>query len=185
MNGLWMTLLAVMFLFEPEEQVDVARFREISRDADRVELNRDASAEKGEHARIISRTADFDRKEGVVLFEGDVVLRYSDNCVLCSDRLWAFTVGSNQLHRVIVSGHVSITNETRVGTCEMAIFRRMSSEVEMFGDKDGLRARLVENGEDASALEGSRIKFWLDAEQVEVEDSRITTEVKRDRKIIE
>jgi len=179
MNSVWMTMLAVMFLLEPEEAVDVQRAQEISRDADRVEIK------KGEWARITSKTADFDRLEGVAFFEGDVALQYSDNCVLCSDRLWAFMVGSNQLHRVVVSGNVSITNETRVGTCDLAIFRRLKSEVEMFGDGAQGLARLVENGEDASALEGARIKFWLDAEQVEVESSRITTQVEQDRKILE
>ena len=45
----------------------------------------------------------------------------------------------------------------------------------MFG-ADGKPAHLVEQGEDASELEGSRIKFWLDSEQVEVENSKIRVE---------
>ena len=38
--------------------------------------------------------------------------------------------------------------------------------------------KVVFRGEDAAALEGTRIRFWLDSEQIEVEDSRISTEQK-------
>ena len=108
------------------------------------------------------------------MFEGDVVVRYSDSYVMCADQLYMFLSGSNELSRVVAVGNVSITNETRVGTCALATYRRKRSEIEMFGDKKGARARLVESGEEASALDGSRIKFWLDSEQVEVSDPTIS-----------
>jgi len=127
-------------------------------------------------ARITSRTSDFDREEGVALFEGDVRVRYSDDSTMSADRLFMFLSNSNELGRVVAIGRVVISNETRLGTCAMATYRRQKGEVEMFGDGKDPVVRLKELGENASELEGSRIKFWLDSEQVEVENSRIRIE---------
>ena len=168
--------LAVMLLLEPDEAVDVAAAAAISEDANRVETaaHKDMPADI-KSARITSRSADLDRKEGVVMFEGDVVVKYSNDCTMCSDRLYVFFTGTNQLSRVVALGRVSITNDARVGTCAMATFRRKRGEIEMFGDGKETLAHLAEGGEDANALEGTRIKFWLDSEQIEVEDSRISS----------
>lgn len=172
-------ILAVMLLTEPDEVIDAAAAAAISEDANRVELvGQKEAATAIKSARITSRSADLDRKEGVVMFEGDVVVRYSNDCTMCADRLYMFLAGSNELSRVVALGSVSITNDTRTGTCAMATFRRKRSEIEMFGDGTNVVARLTERGEDATALEGTRIRFWLDTEQVEVEDSRISTEQK-------
>ena len=47
----------------------------------------------------------------------------------------------------------------------------------MFGDgKAGTKAVLVERGDRASELAGDRIRFWLDAEQVEVSNAALATE---------
>ena len=172
-------ILAVMLLTEPDEVIDAAAAAAISEDANRVELaGQKESVTEIKSARITSRSADLDRKEGVVMFEGDVVVRYSNDCMMCADRLYMFLAGTNELSRVVALGNVSITNDTRTGTCAMATFRRKRSEIEMFGNGTNVVARLVERGEDAAALEGTRIRFWLDSEQIEVEDSRISTEQK-------
>ena len=172
-------VLAVMLLTEPDEVVNAAAAAAISEDANRVEVaGRRGPESEIRSLRVTSRSADLDRAEGVVMFEGDVVVRYSNDCTMCADRLYMFSAGTNELSRVVALGNVSITNETRTGTCAMATFRRKKSEIEMFGNGTNLVARLVERGEDASALEGTRIRFWLDTEQVEVEDSRISTEQK-------
>ena len=179
MTALLPAILAVMLLTDPDEVIDAAAAAAISEDANRVEsAGRKGPAAEIKSARITSRTADLDRREGVVMFEGDVVVRYSNDCTMCADRLYMFLAGTNELSRVVALGNVSITNDTRTGTCAMATFRRKRSEIEMFGDDRGGFARLVERGEEASALEGRRIKFWLDTEQVEVENSRISSEQK-------
>ena len=173
------TILAVALLLEPDEVVDAAAAASISEDANRVEIAGQAG-QKNEikSARITSRTADLDRQEGVVMFEGDVTVRYSNDCTMCADRLYVFLAGTNALNRIVALGNVSITNDVRTGTCAMATFRRKRSEIEMFGDGKATFARLVDHGDDAGALEGTRIRFWLDTEQVEVENSRISSEQK-------
>jgi len=166
------SLLAVMLLTDPSEVIDAAAAAAISADADRVEIP-GQEKERVKSARITSRMSDFDRKEGVVMFEGDVLVRYSDDSTMSADRLFMFLSGSNELARVVALGNVVISNETRTGTCALATYRRKKGEIEMFWDGKGSLARLVERGQDASELEGTRIRFWLDAEQVEVENSQI------------
>lgn len=175
MTGALAGLLAVMLLADPTEVIDAAAAAAVSEDADRVErVGRTAEVTR---ARVTSRASDFDRLEGVAMFEGDVVVTYSDDYTMCADRLYMFMSKSNEMSRVVAVGNVSITNDTRVGTCAMATYRRRRGEIEMFGDGATL-ARLVENGEEASAVAGRRIRFWLDAEQVEIEDSRIDVQTK-------
>jgi len=172
MIGLLPSLLAVMLLADPSDIIDAAAAAAMSEDADRVEIA-GQKKESPKSARITSRTSDFDRNEGVIMFEGDVFVRYSNDSTMAADRLFMFLSGSNDLARVVALGHVVISNETRLGTCALATYRRKKGEIEMFGDGKGTLARLVESGQDASELEGSRIKFWLDAEQVEVDRSQI------------
>jgi len=171
-TALLSSLLAVMLLTDPADVVDAAAAAAISEDADRVEIA-GQKKESVKSARITSRTSDFDRKEGVVMFEGEVLVRYSDDSTMSSDKLFMFLSGSNELARVVALGNVVISNETRTGTCALATYRRKKGEIEMFWDGKGTLAHLVERGQDASELEGTRIKFWLDAEQVEVENSQI------------
>ena len=183
MTGILSAAFAVMLLMDPTEVIDAAASAAVSEDADRVELTGKRPVEVTS-ARVTSRTADFDRLEGVVMFEGDVVVRYSEDYMMCSDRLFMFLSKSNELSRVVAVGNVSITNATRHGTCAMATYRRRRGEIEMFGDGKTVLAHLAERGEDASELDGARIKFWLDSEQVEVDDSKIGVEARRGAKAL-
>jgi lipopolysaccharide export system protein LptA len=171
-------LLGVMLLLDPREVIDAEAAAAVSEDADRVELAAGPVARReGRHsARIRSRSSDFDRKAGVILFEGDVLVEYESDYVMCADRVFAFLSASNRLGRVVAVGHVTITNETRVGTCALATYRRRKGEIEMFGEKGGAKARLVETGDDASEVQGDCIRFWLDSEQVQVERTAIAAE---------
>lgn len=175
MTAAFSILFAVMLLTSPDERhVDAASAAARSREADRGVAQGASAQAIAKAAKITSRSCDFDRKEGVILFEGNVSVHYSDDCRMDSDRLYMFLAGSNELQRVVALGNVLITNDLRVGTCEMATYRRKKSEIEMFGDGKGKLAKLVELGKGASSLSGTRIRFWLDTEQVEVEDSRIS-----------
>ena len=132
------------------------------------------SGQGGSSARIRSRSGDYDREAGVMFFEGDVFAEYGGEYTMAADSIYAFVSASNELSRVVALGGVTITNETRVGSCAMAAYRRRRREIEMFGG-GGARARLVERGAKGGEVEGDRIRFWMDAEQVEIENSDITT----------
>ena len=130
-----------------------------------------AAAAKAQWARITSVRADFDRNEGVALFEGDVTVDYGDAYKMCADKVYVFFTGSNEFDRVVATGGVAVTNETRTGSCDSVVFRRREGEVEMFGGEGGALARLANSETDE--VTGRRIRFWLDAEQVEVSDAEI------------
>ena len=128
--------------------------------------------------RIRSASSDIDRGAGVMLFEGDVDVVHSDGYWLRADRVYVFLTASNELSRVVASGRVVMTNALRSATCPLATYRRARREFEMFSDGSGEPARLVEGGAQRRELEGRRIRFWLDTEQVEVDGPRITVEKK-------
>ncbi len=175
-------LLGVMLLLDPHEEIDTEAAAAVSADADRVTLASGAvRRQEQSSARIRSDSSAFDRNVGVILFEGNVVIEYETDYMLCADRVFAFLTASNRLSRVVADGNIVISNEMRVGTCALATFRKARNEIEMFGKVGEAKARLSESGAQSSAIEGDRIRFWLDTEQVEVTNSRISTEIERSR----
>ena len=133
------------------------------------------AAKASEVTCIRSDSADYDRNAGAAVFEGHVRIEHAGEYTMNADRLYVLISASNEIGRVVAMGNVTITNNARVGTCEIATYWRARREIEMQGGGGGARARLVDDGERPGELEGSRIRFWLDAGQVEVEDARITT----------
>ncbi|MBR5457157.1 MAG: hypothetical protein IKV56_00190, partial [Kiritimatiellae bacterium] len=84
----------------------------------------------------------------------------------------------NDLKRVVAVGNVAVTNGLRSGTCAKATYNRALSRIVMYGDeKSGIVARLNDNGKNKSQVEGRKITFWVDTEQVEVDGSVITVDV--------
>lgn len=125
----------------------------------------------GEAIKVRSRTGDFDRAENVVVFAGDVRVDYLPDYHMTGDNLYVF-LDDGGLDRLVAFGNVAVTNDLRNGSCDRVVFRRKDGEIEMFGaGKDGY-AHLQE--QDGNALDGRRVKFWLDREQVEVVDSVLT-----------
>lgn len=131
-------------------------------------------------ATIRARRADMDREDGVIMFEGGVSVHYSDEYSMNADRIFAFLRGSNTLSRIVATGGVAITNKTRSGSCAMAVYRDRERRVEMYGSADSV-ARLVEGGGKRNDVIGSKITFWIDAEQVEVIAPEISLEEKNVR----
>ena len=162
-------LVAVLFL--PEGFV-FRRDASYLRDAD-AGLARPQDEAKS--ARIRARRTDLDREDGVIMFEDDVFVEYSTDYTMNADRLFVIFRGTNSLSRIVASGRVALTNDTRYGSCEKAVFRNLERRVEMYG-APGAPATLVERSGDRSAVAGSRIVFWIDTEQVEVKDPVINLE---------
>ncbi len=120
---------------------------------------------------VASRRCDFDRRQGVALFEGAVRVDYGADCTMCADRLFVFVEGTNDVDRIDAEGSVTVTNGARVGSCASAAFARRSGMVEMRGREGSGPARLSEPG--ASEVSGRRIRFWLEAGQVEIDGAEI------------
>ena len=125
-------------------------------------------------AEIVARRTDLDRKAGVILFEGDV--RVSDpEYALGADRLFVFLDGTNSLKRIVADGNVTLTNGTRSASCARAAYVKSAGRVTMYGDGPQ-RARLVEDSHRRDEVEGRKITFWLDSEQVEVDGATLTVD---------
>ena len=125
-------------------------------------------------AQILARRTDFDRQGGVVLFDGDV--RVSDpEYALGADRLFVFLDGTNSLKRIVADGNVTVTNNMRSGSCAHVTYVKSAGRVVMYGDKSG-PAKLVDDSGKRNEVEGRRITFWLDSEQVEVDGSTLKIE---------
>ena len=127
---------------------------------------------RGEELTVASHRCDMDRKSGIVLFEGAARVDYRPGYTLLADRVFAIFSGTNELDRIVAVGDVTVTNESRVAVCDRAVFTRRMGELEIRGWPDGRPARLTD--ESGNSVAGSRMKFWLDASQVEVFDSELT-----------
>lgn len=123
--------------------------------------------------KITSERTDYDRREGVIMFDRNVFVE-DEEYKMHSDQLYVFLDGTNELKRIVAIGNVTITNETRVGSCAKAAYTRSVGKVVMYGDGKGVMAKLADNGKRKSEVEGRKITFWIASEQVEVEGSKVT-----------
>ena len=177
-------ILGVMLVSGPDDMPDRAAAARLSAEADEgMATEHLFRANEEKSARISSERSDFDRNAGVVMFEKGVCVEYASDYVMHADRLFVFLGGSNELSRIVAIGNVAITNDTRIGSCAMAKFWKRSSEIEMYGDGAQVQARLSEGGAE-NELAGSRIRFWLDSEQVDVDNSDIKVESQDGGKIL-
>ena len=123
--------------------------------------------------KITSERTDYDRKEGVIMFDRNVCVDDVEY-KMHANQLYVFLDGTNDLKRIVAIGNVAITNETRVGTCAKAAYTKSTSKIVMYGDGASVMARLEDNGKNRSSVEGRKITFWIHSEQVEVEGSTVT-----------
>ncbi len=123
---------------------------------------------------------DYDRKAGVAMLDGKVVLSGADRgkaYQLDAGKAMAFFQNTNDLRRVVAFDGVKVKSDNRFGYADRAVYLRGANKVTMYGGEKS-KARLEERGERNNSVEGSRITFWIDTEQVEVIDSEITAETK-------
>jgi len=123
--------------------------------------------------------ADYDRREGVAMFDGDVRLQGREkkqDYNLFAEQAFAFIAGSNDFRRVVALGGVKVESDGRTGECDRAVYTRRDSKIVMYGAEGGAPARLTDGGGRRNSVDGARITFWLDSEEVEVVGSSVTME---------
>ena len=175
MNALSSIVVLLAVLFLPEGHVferDAAASAEFLAEAD---AGLEQPKDEAKSARIRARRTDLDREDGVIMFEDDVFVEYSTDYTMNADSLYLIFKGTNALSRIVASGGVALTNDTRTGSCAMAVFRNLERRIEMYG-KSGAPAKLTERSGNRSTVAGSKITFWIDTEQVKVDDPVITLE---------
>ncbi|MGN0852962.1 MAG: LptA/OstA family protein [Kiritimatiellia bacterium] len=122
----------------------------------------------GREAVITAERTDYDRKEGVILFDRNVYVD-DEQYQMHADRLFVFLDGTNELKRLVAIGNVAITNEERSASCARAVYTKAVSKIVMYGDENA-KARLHEVAKRGdNDAQGDRITFWLNSEQVEIE----------------
>ena len=127
-------------------------------------------------ARITSDTTYYDRKQGMAVFTGHVHVD-DEQYQLHAEKAYVFMTGTNTLKRIVAIGNVALTNGLRRASGAKASYSRESGMVVLYGG-DGRNAEVVDatKGQDQT-LRGSKIKFWIDSEQVEVLDAKIVAPV--------
>ena len=134
--------------------------------------NKEKKKPAGRDAIITAERTDYDRKEGVILFDRNVYVD-DEQYQLHADRLFLFLDGTNDLKRLVALGNVAITNEEKNASCSRAVYVKKSSKIVMYGEA-GEPARLYQCGSKGSTVRGERITFWLNSEQVEIEKPVVT-----------
>lgn len=131
---------------------------------------------RAEGRELRSVRADYDRRAGVAMFDGDVKLHGSEKgreYDLAAAQAFAFVSGDNDFRRVVALGGVNVASDGRTGRCDRAVYTRRDSRIVMYG-ADGEPAMLADGGGSKGTVSGSRITFWTDSEEVEIVDSAIT-----------
>lgn len=124
-------------------------------------------------ARITSATTYYDRKEGIVFFNKNVFVD-DEQYQLHADKAYVFMSGTNDVRRIVAIGNVAMTNDTkRAYGAKVSYYRDGGMVVLYSGDGIAAEVRDESKSED-QVVRGRKIKFWIDAEQVEVLDADIT-----------
>ena len=124
-------------------------------------------AEPQREAVITAERIEFDNKEGVILFDENVVVD-DPQFMMSSDRLLVFMEGTNDVQQIMAVGKVVITNLNRLASCDKAVYTRKDGQIVMTGN-----ARLMRQGDEGGEVTGNRITFWLDDERMEVSPGRV------------
>ena len=130
-------------------------------------------------AHISSKKVYYDRKEGYAVFTGRVFVDGEDY-QLHAQKAYVFFEGTNELKRVVATGGVAITNDTKRAYGAKASYYRKTGMVVLYGDEKAPAEVRDESKDEDQIVKGSTIKFWIDSEQVEVVDARISAPVSGD-----
>ena len=124
-------------------------------------------------ARITSATTYYDRKEGIVFFNKNVFVD-DEQYQLHADKAYVFMSGTNDVRRIVAIGNVAMTNDTKRAYGAKVSYYRDGGMVVLYSG-DGITAEVRdESKSEDQEVRGRKIKFWIDAEQVEVLDADIT-----------
>jgi len=124
-------------------------------------------------ARITAKTTHYDRKRGVVFFDGGV---YVDDAEyqLHASRAYVFTAGTNDVRRIVAVGNIAMTNGLRRAYGHKVSYYRDDGMVVLYSGEGSAAEIRDESKDEDQVVRGSRIKFWIDNQQVEVLDADIS-----------
>lgn len=135
-----------------------------------------AQAATNRLAKITAETTYYDNKQGVAIFTGNVHA-CDEQYDIHADKAYAFTEGTNGVSRIIAIGHVAMTNGLkRAYGAKVSYHKKNGMVVLHSGNGVMAEVRDASKGED-QVVTGTKIRFWIDSEQVEVINSSISAPV--------
>jgi len=127
--------------------------------------------------RITAPSTFYDRKEGYAVFQGGVHV-HDNQYDLHSKRAFVFNdPASNTVERIVALGNVAVTNGSQRAYGVKASYYRKTGMVILYGDESAPAIVRDESRVDDQEVVGSKIKFWLNSQQVEVLKARIKTPI--------
>ena len=127
----------------------------------------------GRPARITSKSTVYNRKEGIACFTGGVHVD-DEQYQMHADKVYVFMEGTNDLRRIVALGNVALTNEMRRAYGAKATYSKPNGLVVLYSG-NGIAAEVRdESKEKPQSVKGAKIRFWIDAEQVEVLEADIS-----------
>jgi len=147
----------------------------------------------GRPAKITSDTTVYNRKEGIASFEGHVHVD-DEQYQMHADRVYLFfdveaaatngahrAKGTNDMHRaagdvrrVVAIGHVAMTNDAHRAYGAKATYSKKNGLVVLYSG-DGITAEVRDESKaQPQIVRGKRIRFWIDSEQVEVDEADLS-----------
>ena len=156
----------------PESQVEPETTNEVSQVEEPLP-KKEKKKLTGRPAKITSDTTIYNRKEGIASFEGHVYVD-DEQYQMHADKVFLFLEGTNELRRVVAIGHVAMTNETRRAYGAKATYSKKNGLVVLHSG-DGITAEVRDEAKgEEKIVRGKRIRFWIGAEQVEVDEADLT-----------
>ena len=124
-------------------------------------------------AKVTSDSTYFDRKEGVAIFSGNVHVD-DEEYQMHANEAYLFMSSTNDLKRIVARGNVALTNGTKRAYGAKASYHRDTGLIVLYAPEGGVAEVRDELPEGARVVRGRKIRFWVNAEQVEVEGAEIT-----------
>ncbi len=136
-------------------------------------LPKEAKQLTGRPAKITSDSTVYNRKEGIASFEGHVHVD-DEQYQMHADRVFLFMEGTNELKRIVAIGNVAMTNEARRAYGAKATYSKKNGLVVLYSG-NGITAEVRDESKvQDQVVRGSRIRFWIGTEQVEVDDADLS-----------
>jgi lipopolysaccharide export system protein LptA len=164
----WMALAQTADEEGAEAKVEVKAEAKKKNPLERLGMGTKA-ADKDEPPRetaITADTVDFDRKNGVIFFDENVLVDDAQ-FIMRSDKLIVFLEGEQDVSQIMAIGNVKITNEMRHATCDKAIYTKEGAQIVMTAEK-GKKVVLETKGDQAGTVTGAGVVMWLDDDRVQV-----------------
>ncbi len=145
-----------------------------------------AGASAPQNMKITSDNWYYDIKDGVMKYEGNVSVDAfvrGQKLRMNAAEVYVFLEGTNELKKVVALGDIVVTNAMGNGACSRAVYSKAANRLTMYGYDDGSPA-WFKSDDPGKKMDGagSKIKYWIDAEQLEVENPVMNFDVSRLKK---